>query len=56
MAAWYIEFVFVLQASWEREEVSEWLEVMIELRIAACVVGRAREVRSQNVAKVMFAV
>ena len=56
MAAWKIEFAFVLQASWERKEVSEWLEVMIEMRIAACSVGLTREIWSQYVAKVMFAV
>ena len=41
MAAWNIEFVFVLQASWEREEVTGRNGVMREL-IATCVVGHAR--------------
>ena len=56
MAAWYIEFALVLQDSWERKEVKKWNGVMRELRRAACVVGRAREVCSQYVTKVMFAV
>ena len=32
MAAWNIEFVFVLQASWERKEVKRQNGVMSELR------------------------
>ena len=32
MAAWNIEFALVLQTLWERKEVSEWFEVMKELR------------------------
>ena len=52
MKAWNIESAFVLQASWERKEVKSYDRV----EIAACVVGRAREVCSQYVAKVMFAV
>ena len=38
----------------ERSEETKWSSEKVE--IAACVVGRAREVCSQYVAKVMFAV
>ena len=38
----------------ERSKETKWSYERVE--IAVCVVGRAREVRSQNVAKVIFAV
>ena len=55
MAAWYIEFAFVLQASWERKEVeTKWSYDRVE--IAVCVVGRARDYVHRSLAKVVFAV
>ena len=38
----------------ERSKETKWSYERVE--IAACVIGRVREVRSQNIAKVMFAV
>ena len=38
----------------ERSKETKWIYERVE--IAACVAGRVREVRSLNVAKVMFAV
>ena len=56
MAAWNIEFVFVLQASWgkERSKETKWSYERVEK--AAHVVGRARDCVCCSLAKVVFAV
>ena len=56
MAAWNIEFVFVLQASWKKERCKETKWRYDRVEKAACIVGHARDCVRLSLAKVMFAV
>ena len=54
MAAWNIEFAFVLQALWKGKKYRDEMELWQSWESSVCC-GRAREVCSQYIAKVMFA-